>query len=222
MKKFKGFTLSELNIALIVVGILCALLIPAIVNTMPSPNRIMIKRAYYNVSNIVYNLLNDTSLYEPHNDIIGKAYNGFDDIKEVKYKGTAYSGDTKFSGLFITQLNTEGSISTSSGNCSFESGISDCKTVTTTDGMKWSLGNKTLTANADGTIDASEVVCYILVDVNGNKGPSCYQGSTACSGLTEEFDQFRLKVYIDGMIEINSGDSWAKEIIKANSTLTSN
>ena len=47
MKRFnKAFTLSELLIALGVIGILCAILLPVIFNLMPNQNTMMAKRAY--------------------------------------------------------------------------------------------------------------------------------------------------------------------------------
>ena len=39
----KGFTLSEVMIALTVLGVLCVTVLPAIVSTMPSQKKIMIK-----------------------------------------------------------------------------------------------------------------------------------------------------------------------------------
>ncbi len=225
MKKFKAFTLSELNIALLVLGILCALVIPAIVNVMPSQNRVMIKRAYYNVSNIVYTLINNTNLYDIRNKENISIFRGFEDTNKVTYKGEDYEGDSKFNLLFISQLNTEGDIDDTTSNCNFtESGVTltGCHRVTTADGMIWTLGDKTITVGADGVAPITEVVSYMLIDVNGNKAPNCYEGSSACSGLTEEFDQFRLKVYVDGMIEIDKDDTWVKNMLKANSSITPN
>ena len=59
----KGFTLSEVMIALTVLGVLCVTVLPAIVSTMPSQKKIMIKRAYYTTANLVSDLINDPDLY---------------------------------------------------------------------------------------------------------------------------------------------------------------
>ncbi len=65
-----GFTLTELLIALAVIGILIAILIPVIRNIMPNQKVLMAKRARYTIESIVSNLLNDSACYpdEDEND----------------------------------------------------------------------------------------------------------------------------------------------------------
>ena len=64
MKRFnKAFTLSELLIALGVIGILCAILLPVIFNLMPNQNTMMAKRAYYIVQSVVADIINDEACY---------------------------------------------------------------------------------------------------------------------------------------------------------------
>ena len=57
--KNKAFTLTELLIALAVIGVLIAILLPVISNLMPDQNSLMAKRAYYAVQTITSDLLNN-------------------------------------------------------------------------------------------------------------------------------------------------------------------
>ena len=59
----KAFTLTELLIALGVIGILAAILLPVISNLLPDQNVIMAKRAYYAVQNVVSDMINNADCY---------------------------------------------------------------------------------------------------------------------------------------------------------------
>ena len=82
----KGFTLSEVMIALTVLGVLCVTVLPAIVSTMPSQKKIMIKRAYYTTANLVSDLINDPDLY-PSVNTAGVETVGFDNTDTVTFRG---------------------------------------------------------------------------------------------------------------------------------------
>ena len=80
MKKLsKAFTLTELLIALGVVAILCAILMPVINNLRPNQNILMAKRAYYTVQSIVSELINDNSCYPDKTISVSDMRVGFDD-----------------------------------------------------------------------------------------------------------------------------------------------
>ena len=59
----KAFTLTELLIAVGVVGVLAVILMPVITNMMPDQNAIMAKRAYYTVQNVVSDMINNGECY---------------------------------------------------------------------------------------------------------------------------------------------------------------
>ena len=61
--KKKAFTLSELLIALGVIGILTAILMPIVFSLAPDQNALMAKRAFYTTETIISDLLNDSSCY---------------------------------------------------------------------------------------------------------------------------------------------------------------
>ena len=64
----KGFTLTELLIALAVIGVLIAILMPVIMNIMPNQKVMMAKRANYTIESVVSNLLNDSACYPNEDD----------------------------------------------------------------------------------------------------------------------------------------------------------
>ena len=63
MKRFnKAFTLTELLVALGVIAVLCAVLMPIIFNSMPNQNIMMAKRAFYATQTVVMDLPNGEQL----------------------------------------------------------------------------------------------------------------------------------------------------------------
>ena len=59
----KGFTLTELLIALGVIGMIVAILVPIIFNLIPDQSVLMAKRAYYSIQTVVSDLINDEGCY---------------------------------------------------------------------------------------------------------------------------------------------------------------
>ena len=72
MRRFKGFTLTELMVALAVIGILVAVVTPAIMKTRPNKNKMMVKKSFYITEQIVSSLINDERLYPDMRDACGE------------------------------------------------------------------------------------------------------------------------------------------------------
>ena len=156
MKKLKGFTLTELMVAMGVIGILVAVVTPAIMKTRPNKNKMMIKKSFYTAEQIVSTLINDERLYPDMKEICDrgvvegedptKVYCafGFDYDNSVKYEGETYAGNTKFTDLFVSRLNVKTEDDTN-------------HIYYTTDGIKWDL-SQTI-GNAD---DFDQYVIEIL------------------------------------------------------------
>ncbi|MDR1326910.1 MAG: type II secretion system GspH family protein [Heliobacteriaceae bacterium] len=125
----KAFTLTELIIALVVLGILVAVVSPAIFKTRPDKNKVMIKKAYYLTQDVVLSLINDDKFYPERPKCIQKncAW-GFDWDNEVNYGGETYSGATKFQKLFASKLN-------------IKSHDDDYNVFTTNDGIGWDFSS---------------------------------------------------------------------------------
>ena len=138
MKKLKGFTLTELMVAMGVSGILVAVVTPAIMKTRPNKNKMMIKKSFYTAEQFVSTLINDERLYPDMKEICDrgavegedptKVYCafGFDYDNSVRYEGETYAGNTKFTDLFVSRLNVKTEDETN-------------HIYYTTDGIKWDL-----------------------------------------------------------------------------------
>lgn len=228
MKRFNNaFTLTELLVALGVVGILCAILLPVIFNLLPNQNTIMAKRAYYTVQTVVADMLNDEACYPDKTSAnVGDRRVGFDDgygyVNCRLWGGSKNTNtiqdpggnaNTKFATLFTDKIDLDGAMS---GN-----GTGTVK-FSTKDGMDWAM-----TSGGFSSVDNPNAKALLVVDVNGTKGePNCGQNSTAdalgsngnCTNRTSGWDRFTIEVYADGKIDI--ADQWAKEAVKVDKNLT--
>ena len=77
--KNKAFTLTELLIALAIIGVLISILLPVISNIMPDQNALMAKRAYYGIQSVTSSLINDEACYPNKMYALEDARIGFDD-----------------------------------------------------------------------------------------------------------------------------------------------
>ena len=212
MKRFRGFTLSELMIAITVLGVLCAAVLPSIVNNNPNQNKMMMKKVYYTTTTIVSDMINNPGLY-PIVDKNGNSHDGFDNTDQVTFNNEVCQGNSKFIKLFARHLNIEGDITTSCDNAMKTGSSSACQVFNTPDGITWSLVNKSST---------TEPKNEIVVDVNGDKKPNCRQGGTSnsCKNRDGNFDRFSMDIYDDGQIEIPENQTWAIDAISVSSALT--
>ncbi len=222
MKRLNNaFTLTELMIALGVIAILCAILLPVIFNLMPNQNTIMAKRAFYTVQTVISDMINDESCYPDKTSAagVGAARVGFDDeygyTNCAKYDEAFINGgnaDTKFKTLFYDKLGIEGN-----GN-----------RFTTSDGMEWVFTDSAFNKNSadGGSIKLS-------VDVNGSDEPNCSNnhaytgefgtgddGNCAADKRSSGFDRFRMTIKGNGQITIDAGDPWARDAVKVSKNLT--
>lgn len=224
MKRFnKAFTLTELLIALGVIGILCAILLPVIFNLLPNQNTLMAKRAYYLVQSVVADLINDEACYPDKtsaNDADKRV--GFDDgfgyvncriwggVNNTDTITTEGNANTKFLTLFTDKLGLDAPAG-GSGTVIFATG----------DGIDWAM-----TSGGFSTKNDADASATIVLDVNGKGEPDCGQSEVTavgpigdkCDGRTSGWDRFSMKVYADGKVEIL--DPWAREAVKVDKSVT--
>ena len=112
--KRKAFTLSELLIALGVIGVLTAIVMPIVFSLAPDQNVLMAKRAFYTTETIISNLMNDNFCYPKKNSRVGLD-DGYGYVRCKKWGGeenTASQSNedapTKLVKLFAEQLDVKG------------------------------------------------------------------------------------------------------------------
>lgn len=214
MRRFKGFTLTELMIALAVIGIIVAVVTPAIMRTRPNKNKMMVKKTFYTTENIIATLINDESLYpdmreacyekDPDGGMKNDCYWGFDYKKEATFEGNSYSDDNKFPKLFLAHLNCQ----------EYDDSGYAC---TTTDGVYWDLSETVETAFDPGQESVDQTNEYeIKIDVNGkNEGPNEVEEDSS----TDDFDRYRIEVKVNGKLYVNSDDATAVKWVTINSSI---
>ncbi len=226
MRRLKGFTLTELMVAMAVIGILIAVVTPAIMKTRPNKNKMMIKKSFYTTEQIISTLINDEKLYPDMRDVCeanepsADATNiycawGFDYDNSVTYEGETYNGATKFADLFASRLNVKTSDDTN-------------HVYTTTDGIKWDLSGAatawTKSAGTPGTFAAhgegTAGMKTILIDVNGDEAPNCRQSGEGCS--EDNFDQYQIEILATGKLRIAPADAKAVEYATINTSIRDN
>lgn len=218
MKRYNNaFTLTELLVALGVVAILCAILMPVIFNLIPNQNTIMAKRAYYTVQTIVSELINDEACYPDKTSSVTDRKIGFDDgagtANCLKWDETYINGgdqNTKFRTLFLDKLGMDH--------------VANNTVFSTSDGINWVFANTSFSTAATNGGSTS-----LYIDVNGDEKPNCSNGKgysqlgttgTDCTKRNSGFDQFHITIYGNGKVEIDNNDKWAIEAVKVSKSLT--
>lgn len=220
MKRFKGFTLAELMVALAVIGIIVAVVTPAIVKTRPNKNKMMVKKTYYTVENIVSSLINDEKLYPDKRDFCyldesdsehGMCRWGFDDDSEVEYEGEKYQGKEKFIKLFANKLN----VKEDDVDFDLQKAI-----YYTHDGVKWDLkdfikeGKTVWQPEAPPNTWDTAYKGVLLIDVNGDEEPNA-----VCNADNEDCDQYEIQILSNGKMRINPEHTKALEYVTINTSI---
>lgn len=220
MKKSSGFTLSEILIAMLVLGIIIAASVPVILNMTPNKNGIMMKKAYYATETIIHSLINDADYYPDKTDEPTPLY-GFEDNTGVTVTGTSITAPStyKLQCLFASKLNIKEDLAQVCAGTTL--------TVTTMDGMSWNLSGLSNSA-ADGTVQ---------IDVDGiNNGVNAYNGTNlkACSTATtwgaacntalnkqhkKKFDRIEITISKDGKLSVKNGQDALIDIISGKTKL---
>ena len=195
MKKNVAFTLAEMMITLLIIGIVATMMITNLMDASPDENALMYKKAFYSISEIISSLTNDSTKF-PDGENMFKA--------EI----TTETGITDPQEYFCTEvangLNTLGDIS-----CDEER---DGNTNISGDNYDFKLANGTLVAglnqeftDEDGKSITPDTIT-ICVDVNGDKGPNAGCSDDDEARAATDRDQFRIRISYDGKVSTGNDD----------------
>ena len=206
MKNKYGFTLAETMITLGIIGILAMIMLPALNNSQPNQEMVLLKKSYYNVSRIVSELINDEDFYPDTDD---QNRSGFKNTSisdltggvEATYHGLTFSGNSKFCGLFAAKLNT-----TQGGDpralCNARVSLDNGGNFSTPDGIIWSMpvsnfssGSEDIYIDINGTRKGSNCAPRDL-GINGNGMRACAKGKAP--------DRFAIRIGHFGAISMPS------------------
>lgn len=194
----KGFTLAEVIVTLGIIGVTVAIVLPIINSVRPNEELVMLKKAYYKLTNNVNDLISDEDLYPEVNNT---AFSHLSNTSRVSFRNQDYgadipenagpnelaaaeaAGQAKFCGLLAAKMG------------------STCVngTFTDRDGMVWTVPNTDFNRGqqAPGSVQ-------ITVDVNGpDRGRNCTDArirpirAAACA----EPDTFNLTVNRFGRVD---------------------
>ena len=199
IKKILAFTLAELLLTLAIIGVVAAVVLPAIKNLTPNTEKAMFLKAYGVFTRTVHDMLNNEDLYPEDGGESGGFYLANTD--EVTFRGITIpeSDHRKFCKLFAAHLNVKGDVDCASG---------DHYDFETTDGIAWDLPiNNFSGVNFD---DPYGNGWEVLVDVNGQeKGPN-----------KEDEDIFKFYLRPNGSIYFESNSIEEKYINESDLSLS--
>lgn len=186
-----GFTMSEVMVTLVMLGIIGAILIPMISEAKPDRKKVMFKKAYYSAEKVINELANDSELY-PDSTTVGVI--GFGNTDAVTVAGTSYSGNTKFCNLFAQSVNLSSAVNCTTQTITSGSSNPGTGSFTTSDGVTWYIPLSTF---------ADDTPITITMDVNGTSrydakiSPNCMY--PACTAP----DQFQFTLRRDGRMAVS-------------------
>ena len=181
LKEFRGFTLAEVLITLVIIGVIAAMTIPTLINKTNKQEYVSrLKKAYSTLSQATNRIIADEGM--PRGDIGGWA-TSTENIYNLyrKYLNKAKACDNGITGCFSgTYTRMNGVVN------SLDTGV-DRYGLILSDGIAF------LFQNNDFSMDCSLKGCgtnekcqHILVDVNGPKGPNIVGQDTFAFSLTAD------------------------------------
>jgi len=190
---FKAFTLAELMITVVIIGILATMMLTNLMSVKPDENALLYKKAFYSMSEAISALTNDSTKF-PEGVFDSKitTETGITDIEEYFCTEVANALNTLGVISCATERNGNTNIDPTDGNYDFK------------------LSNGTLVAGLNHAFDDEDRKAItpdtltICVDVNGAAGPNA--GCAEADRGTVDKDQFRIRISRDGKVSTGSDD----------------
>ena len=165
LKEFRGFTLAEVLITLVIIGVIAAMTIPTLMNNTNKQEYVSrLKKAYSTLSQATNRIITEEG--NPRGDIGGWATSTeavFNMYKKYLSNAKVCGIDTNgcFSG---TYLRMDGTTATYDNNK---------YTLVIADGTEISMWDANFSLNCSLSSSGTNHVCQqIMVDINGEKGPN--------------------------------------------------
>ena len=141
MKK-KAYTLAEILVAVGIVGVLAAIMIPLISKVRPDTNKIMYLKAYDSLVELTMDLANNVQIYRSSRDINNVTYNlakypflDYSLPRSQQFNDAAlYSNEYK-----LCNLIREGFGATAVHACGTQGSFEDSYNFTSKNGVRWKL-----------------------------------------------------------------------------------
>lgn len=209
MKKNKGYTLSEILVALGIIGIIAAIGAPMVNKARPDQTKIMFLKAYDSLTEAVSEIVNTPTIYA---HTYSKTENNIDDAKIYDVQKyplldynmpmspdlhlEKYSGVAKFCSLIEDSFNA-----TPANDCSKKyaatSKFENTYNFTTNPaGMQWRIGPSPAGLSGGPTGGTVNYANEVIVDINGDAEPNSTDGT-----VKRPPDRYKFYVFADGSIE---------------------
>ena len=216
----KGFTLQELLITMGIIGVISAIVLPAMMNAQPDKNKTLYMKAYNNLTSITVDALDNNELYWTSYDGSGANITkrfGLGNVEQPQIKPysevNSWEGSQKFARILHESLNSTSELSCDGNganpsyqNCSF----------TTTDGIYWNVESASHGVPNPGADDSS-----VLTDVNVtiNLKPSDSDNACLYSAECTKPNEFKFAISNEG--DIQPADALGMAYLQSASNTTS-
>lgn len=180
MKRF-GYTLAEALIALAIVGVVAAIVLPMANKFMPDGNKVIYLKTYDSLVEAVQQMATNTVLYPIADNTYSYEKAPLANTMAVTLDGKTYSGEEKFCKILASMFGEE------NPNCSKESWPS----FTTKNGVEFLVHTSMSQTGAN-----VEFHSIITIDVNGEKGKNLVFNTDNCV----EPDRFLFEVAANGKV----------------------
>lgn len=155
--KQKGFTLAEVVLSIVILGMLSAILIPVIRKALPDNNKVMFRKSYSVLEAAISDMINDDQAYPA-------TKNGF---SNTDITGTVVpSGFDKFCYLLGEELNLQPVAAAGADDSGAVCPLSGIGYFRTSDGVDWFIYDSAKFLPIS-TTDDSAYSTRIVIDVNG-------------------------------------------------------
>ncbi len=211
MKK-QGFTLAEALVTLGVIGVVAALILPAVNSMRPDQNKVLYLKAHDALGYALSGIASNSKLFPAYiqeQKIPCSSYPLINTEAPVEERFADYTGKTKLCNLLALSMNVDSNNIDCSQNsynfsaATFDNDFNNNISFVTQNGMQWRVVPQVL--NVTDTNASYQTDIY--VDVNGNKAPNCIYNSESCT------DPDRFMFLVDAKGNMYIGDPMGREYL---------